>query len=145
MVFVVLLVNFVIKGKNFSHNRLLYWKTNDHPANENKLNWSELSWDVLKGACRSAPAASMMAVNPLEGLISVAMDQQLGSSSTAEQQVMQPVVAHLPASLPRHRQSAPSRKWVSLVWWKVKDQSKICFQRHIRTLQKLQSNLSKLR
>ncbi|XP_013884588.1 transcription factor 24 [Austrofundulus limnaeus] len=46
-------------------------------------------------------------MNPLEGLMSV--DQHVGSSSTAEQR---PTAAHLPASSPGHRQSAPSRKWL---------------------------------
>ncbi|XP_037541172.1 transcription factor 24-like [Nematolebias whitei] len=53
-----------------------------------------------------------MAVNPLEGLMSVAVDQQLGSSSTAEL----PSAGPLPASAPGHRHSVPSsrehRKWL---------------------------------
>ncbi|KAM9339641.1 uncharacterized protein tcf23 [Symphorus nematophorus] len=59
-----------------------------------------------------------MAVNPLEGLMSVAVKHQLVSSSTAEpqRQQQQPCVAGSPASLHRHRQSARSsrepRKWV---------------------------------
>ncbi|XP_071334626.1 transcription factor 21-like [Trachinotus anak] len=57
-----------------------------------------------------------MAVNPLEGLMTVAANHQLVSSSTAEPQSQQSGAAGNPASLYRHRQSVHSsrepRKWV---------------------------------
>nr|XP_046229855.1 transcription factor 23-like [Scatophagus argus] len=56
-----------------------------------------------------------MAMNPLEGLM-FAVNHQLVSSSTAEQQKQQPCAAGSPASLHGHRQSIRSscapRKWV---------------------------------
>lgn len=59
-----------------------------------------------------------MAVNPLEGLMSVAANHQLVSGSTAEPQRQQHCAAGSPASLHGHRQSTRSsrdpRKWVSL-------------------------------
>ncbi|XP_062293612.1 transcription factor 24-like [Scomber scombrus] len=60
-----------------------------------------------------------MEVNPLEGLMSVAVNHQLASSSTAEQQSQRGCVAGSPASLHGHRQSVRSsreeRKWVQSV------------------------------
>ncbi|XP_023270885.1 transcription factor 24-like [Seriola lalandi dorsalis] len=57
-----------------------------------------------------------MAVNPLEGLMTVAANHQLDSSSTTEPQSQQPGAAGNPASLHRHKQSLQSsrepRKWV---------------------------------
>ncbi|XP_069370935.1 transcription factor 24-like [Paralichthys olivaceus] len=57
-----------------------------------------------------------MAVNPLEGLRTVAVNHQLVSSSTAELRSQQPCAAGSPASLHRHRQSTHSsrepRKWI---------------------------------
>ncbi|XP_070842885.1 transcription factor 23-like [Chaetodon trifascialis] len=62
------------------------------------------------------PAAASMAVNPLEGLMSVAVNHQLVSSSTAEAQRQQPCTAGRAASLHGHgqsgRSSRESRKWV---------------------------------
>ncbi|XP_034435543.1 transcription factor 24-like [Hippoglossus hippoglossus] len=56
-----------------------------------------------------------MAVNPLEGLRTVAVNHQLVLSSTAELRSQQPCAAGSPASLHRHRQSTHSsrepRKW----------------------------------
>ncbi|XP_042245485.1 transcription factor 24-like [Thunnus albacares] len=60
-----------------------------------------------------------MAVNPLEGLMSVAVNHQLVSSSTAELQSQRACAAGNPASLHGHRQSVRSsrepRKWVQSV------------------------------
>ncbi|XP_071387617.1 transcription factor 24-like [Centroberyx affinis] len=59
-----------------------------------------------------------MAVNPLEGLMSVAMDHQLISCTAADPQSQQTCPASSQASLHGHRQSVRSsrepRKWVSL-------------------------------
>ncbi|GAA6218601.1 transcription factor 24-like [Lates japonicus] len=56
-----------------------------------------------------------MAVNPLESLMTIAVNHQLVSSSTAEPQSRQPCAASNPASVHRHRQSVHSsrepRKW----------------------------------
>ncbi|XP_030576996.1 transcription factor 24 isoform X2 [Archocentrus centrarchus] len=60
-----------------------------------------------------------MAVNPLEGLMSVAENHQLVCCSTAEPQSRQPLAAESPASLHGHKQSARSgrepKKWVQSV------------------------------
>uniref|UniRef100_A0A8P4GER2 BHLH domain-containing protein n=2 Tax=Dicentrarchus labrax TaxID=13489 RepID=A0A8P4GER2_DICLA len=60
-----------------------------------------------------------MAVNPLEGLMSVAASHQLVSSSTVQAQMQRPCAAASPASLHGHRQSVRSsrqpRKWVQSV------------------------------
>ncbi|KAL7388419.1 hypothetical protein ABVT39_013444 [Epinephelus coioides] len=60
-----------------------------------------------------------MAVNPLEGLMSVAANHQLVSCSTAEPQRQQPCAGGSPASLQGHRQSTRNsqepRKWVQSV------------------------------
>ncbi|XP_059212622.1 transcription factor 24-like [Centropristis striata] len=65
-------------------------------------------------------SAACMAVNPLEGLMSVAANHQLVCSSTAEPQRQRPCAASSPASLHGHRQSTRSsrepRKWVQSVW-----------------------------
>ncbi|XP_040920740.1 transcription factor 24-like [Toxotes jaculatrix] len=56
-----------------------------------------------------------MAVNPLEGLMTVVVNHQPVSSSTAEPQSQQPGAVSNPASLHRHRQSIPRsrepKKW----------------------------------
>ncbi|TKS75651.1 Transcription factor 23 [Collichthys lucidus] len=68
---------------------------------------------VLKS---SASATASMAVNPLEGLMSVAVNHKLVSRSTADPQTQQPSAASSPASPHEHRQSVRSscepRKWV---------------------------------
>ncbi|KAM7395043.1 hypothetical protein PAMA_006678 [Pampus argenteus] len=60
-----------------------------------------------------------MAVNPLEGLMSVAANHQLVSSSTAEPQSQRACAGGNPGSLHGHRQSVHSsrepRKWVKSV------------------------------
>nr|XP_029137764.1 transcription factor 24-like [Labrus bergylta] len=64
-------------------------------------------------------SVASMAVNPLEGLMSVAANHQLVSSSTAEPQRQQHRAARSPADLHGHRQgtasSRESRKWVHTV------------------------------
>jgi len=73
----------------------------------------------LRSSKESSPALRQhpMALNPLEGLMSVAANHQLVSSSTAEPQRQQQRGPGGPASL-GHRQSTRSsrepRKWVSL-------------------------------
>ncbi|XP_041831815.1 transcription factor 24-like [Melanotaenia boesemani] len=60
-----------------------------------------------------------MEMNPLEGLMSVALNQQLVSSSTAEEQSLQPLGAASQVSLHRSRQAIhrnrESRNWVQSV------------------------------
>ncbi|KAI3363598.1 hypothetical protein L3Q82_001230 [Scortum barcoo] len=95
------------------------WKANFYPANENRLSKSYLSSQVIRRVCSTTHTVAAMAVNPLEGLMSVAVSQQLVCSSTAEPQRQQPCAAGSPASLHGHRQSTRSsrepRKWVQSV------------------------------
>lgn len=99
-----------LEKESNSHNNLRHWKIKLHPAKENRLNDSNLTSPGLKGTdCSALPAP--MAVNPLEGLMSVAENHQLVSGCAAEPQSRQPAAAG------GHKQSPRSgrepRKWVS--------------------------------
>ncbi|KAM4713493.1 uncharacterized protein FYW61_020478 isoform 2-T2 [Anableps anableps] len=112
MCFVVLSLNYLQDSMNFPHSSLQHSKANLHPANENRLNQGDLGSPDLQGVFCCSPTESM-AVSPLEGLMSVTVNQQLVSSSPALHQG--PTAADHPASLHGHRESARSsrepRKW----------------------------------
>ncbi|MED6235634.1 hypothetical protein ATANTOWER_030559 [Ataeniobius toweri] len=88
---------------------LLHSKANLHPANENK---GDSSSPDLHGVCCCSPTESMV-VSPLEGLMSVTVNQQLVSSFPAQHQ--SPAAPDLPASLHGHREST-HRSWDLRKW-----------------------------
>ncbi|XP_054900568.1 transcription factor 24-like [Poeciliopsis prolifica] len=97
---------------NFPHSSLLRSKANLNPANENTPSHGDLSPPNVLGVCCGSPAEPM-AVNPLEGLMSVTVNQQLVHQSPA-------AAADHPAAPQGHRESATSsrqepRKWEQTV------------------------------
>ncbi|XP_015243727.1 PREDICTED: transcription factor 24-like [Cyprinodon variegatus] len=106
---------------NSPHSRLLRSEADLHPANQNTSSRGGGTSPHLHGVCCCSPAGSM-AVSPLEGLMSVTVKQQLGSSSAA---------ADRPASLQGPRDK--SRKWEQAVCGSRSHSGPVLHSRPLRT------------